>query len=73
MYLRYPNEGRTLDTINNLRISTQNGLVPISNFVKIKASNTTGNIVRVNSKNAINSLITSFFDYVTLCRCLNIA
>jgi len=54
MYLRYPNEGRTLDTINNLRISTQNGLVPISNFVKIKASNTTGNIVRVNSKNAIN-------------------
>ncbi|MDG1353482.1 MAG: efflux RND transporter permease subunit, partial [Sulfitobacter sp.] len=54
MYLRYPNEGRTLDAINNLRISTQNGLVPISNFVDIKAANTTGNIIRVNSKNAIN-------------------
>ena len=54
MYLRYPNEGRTLDTINNLRISTLNGLVPISNFVTIKAANTTGNIVRVDSKNAIN-------------------
>ena len=54
MYLRYPNEGRTLDTINNLRISTQNGLVPISNFVDIKAANTTGNIIRVDSKNAIN-------------------
>jgi len=54
MYLRYPNEGRTLDTINNLRISTQNGLVPISNFVDIKAANTVGNIVRVDSKNAIN-------------------
>ena len=50
MYLRYPNEGRTLDAINNLRISTQNGLVPISNFVDIKAANTTGNIIRVNSK-----------------------
>jgi multidrug efflux pump len=54
MYLRYPNEGRTLNTINNLRISTLNGLVPISNFVTIKAANTTGNIVRVDSKNAIN-------------------
>ncbi len=54
LYLRYPNEGRTLDTIDNLRISTQNGMVPISNFVKITASNTSGNIVRVNSKNAIN-------------------
>jgi len=54
IYLRYPNEGRTLDTINNLRISTQNGLVPISNFVDIKASNTVGNIIRVDSKNAIN-------------------
>ena len=54
MYLRYPNEGRTLDAINNLRISTQNGLVPISNFVDIKAANRTGNIIRVDSKNAIN-------------------
>ena len=54
LYLRYPNEGRTLDTIENLRISTQNGLVPISNFVNIKPNNRTGNIIRVDSKNAIN-------------------
>ena len=53
LYLRYPNEGRTLDTIENLRISTQNGLVPISNFVNIKPNNRTGNIIRVDSKNAI--------------------
>ena len=54
MYLRYPNEGRTLDRIDNLRISTQNGLVPISNFVEYCPNNRTGNIIRVDSKNAIN-------------------
>jgi multidrug efflux pump len=30
LYLRYPNEGRTLDRIDNLRVITSNGLVPIS-------------------------------------------
>ena len=54
LYLRYPNEGRTLDRIDNLRVSTSNGLVPISNFVEIEPNNRTGNIIRVNSKNAIN-------------------
>ncbi len=54
LYLRYPNEGRTLDAIENLRISTESGLVPISNFVEIIPSNRTGNISRVNSKNSIN-------------------
>lgn len=54
LYLRYPQEGRTLDMLQNLRINTQNGLVPISNFVKIVPKNRTGNIIRVNSKNAIN-------------------
>ncbi len=54
MYLRYPSEGRTLDIIQNLRVNTAVGLVPISNFVEIIANNRTGNIVRVNSKNAIN-------------------
>jgi len=54
LYLRYPSEGRTLDTIQNLRVNTQSGLVPISNFVEIVANNKTGNIIRVNSKNAIN-------------------
>ncbi|MDC0195031.1 efflux RND transporter permease subunit [Alphaproteobacteria bacterium] len=54
LYLRYPSEGRTLDVIENLRVNTPNGLVPISNFVEIIANNRTGNIVRVDSKNAIN-------------------
>ena len=54
LYLRYPSEGRTLDIIENLRVNTSNGLVPISNFVEIVANNRTGNIVRVDSKNAIN-------------------
>ncbi|MCH2544440.1 MAG: efflux RND transporter permease subunit [Alphaproteobacteria bacterium] len=54
LYLRYPSEGRTLDIIQNLRVNTAVGLVPISNFVEIIANNRTGNIVRVNSKNAIN-------------------
>ena len=54
LYLRYPNDGRTLDAIENLRVSTSSGLVPISNFVDIEPNNRTGNIIRVNSKNAIN-------------------
>ena len=54
LYLRYPSEGRTLDVIQNLRVNTNQGLVPISNFVEITPSNRTGNIIRVNSKNAVN-------------------
>ena len=54
LFLRYPNEGRTLDRIDNLRVSTSSRLVPISNFVDIEPNNRTGNIIRVNSKNAIN-------------------
>ena len=54
IYLRYPQKGRTLDMLQNLRVNTQNGLVPISNFVEIVPKNRTGNIIRVNSKNAIN-------------------
>ena len=40
--------------LKNLRVNTQNGLVPISNFVEIVPKNRTGNIIRVDSKNAIN-------------------
>ncbi len=54
LYLRYPSDGRTLDIIEDLRVNTSNGLVPISNFVEIVANNKTGNIVRVDSKNALN-------------------
>ena len=54
LYLRYPSDGRTLDIIQSLRVNTSLGLIPITNFVEIKANNRTGNIIRVNSKNAIN-------------------
>ena len=54
IYLRYPQEGRTLDMLQNLRVRTENGLVPISNFVEIVPQNRTGNIVRIDSKNAVN-------------------
>jgi len=54
LYLRYPSDGRTLDIIQNLRVNTALGLVPIANFVEIVANNKTGNIIRVDSKNAIN-------------------
>jgi len=54
LYLRYASEGRTLDVIQNLRVNTSLGLVPIANFVEIIANNRTGNIIRVDSKNAIN-------------------
>ncbi|PPR46929.1 MAG: Multidrug resistance protein MdtB [Alphaproteobacteria bacterium MarineAlpha5_Bin9] len=54
IYLRYPQEGRTLDVFQNLRINTGNGLVPISNFVEVVPKSKAGNIVRINSKNAIN-------------------
>ena len=54
LYLRYASEGRTLDVIQNLRVNTSQGLVPIANFVEIIANNRTGNIIRVDSKNAIN-------------------
>ena len=50
IYLRYPQEGRTLDMLQNLRVNTQNGLVPISNFVEIVPKNRTGN-------NLLNRLI----------------
>ena len=54
IYLRYPQEGRTLDMLQNLRVRTENGLVPISNFVEIVPQSRTGNIVRIDSKNAVN-------------------
>ena len=35
-------------------IILENGLVPISNFVEVVPKNRTGNIIRIDSKNAIN-------------------
>ena len=54
IYLRYNTNNRTLDMLENIRIPTNNGLVPISNVVKISPKQRTGNIIRVDSKRTMN-------------------
>lgn len=46
--VRYPYESRSLDQIDSLRIPTNEGLVPISNFVKRVAANKVSSIQRTN-------------------------
>ncbi len=48
--IRYPRDERTLDQLDQLRIETNSGLVPISNFVQRTASPATGVINRNNQK-----------------------
>jgi multidrug efflux pump len=47
---RYPDEYRTLDQLDQIRVQTENGLVPISNFVKREAKPKVGTISRVDSR-----------------------
>tara|TARA_B100001123_G_scaffold448564_1_gene610205 strand:+ start:3110 stop:6508 length:3399 start_codon:yes stop_codon:yes gene_type:complete len=54
IYLRYETNTRTLDMLENIRVPTNNGLVPISNIVKINPKKRTGNIIRVDSKRTLN-------------------
>ena len=54
IYLRYSNNNRTLDMLENIRIPTNVGLVPISNIVKTEPKKRTGNIIRVDSKRTLN-------------------
>ncbi len=51
--IRYPLEQRTLDQISQLRVPTNNGLVPVSNFINVTAAPKTGVIKRVGGKRAI--------------------
>jgi len=51
--IRFPNQKRTLNQFDNFRISTNKGMVPISNFVALKPAPKTGTIKRVDSKRAI--------------------
>lgn len=51
--VRYPLEQRTLDQINQLRVPTRNGMVPISNFVSVSPAPKTGVIKRVDAKRAV--------------------
>jgi len=51
--IRFPNQKRTLNQFDNFRISTNKGMVPISNFVSLKPAPKTGTIKRVDAKRAI--------------------
>lgn len=46
--VRYPLDSRNLDQIDSLRIPTNQGLIPISNFVKRVAANKVSSIQRTN-------------------------
>ena len=50
IFLRLPENQRTIDQLNDIKIPTSSGYVPISNFTTIKASQKTSNLVRINSK-----------------------
>ncbi|MBT3358989.1 MAG: efflux RND transporter permease subunit [Rhodospirillales bacterium] len=45
---RYPREYRTLEQLDNVRIATPQGLVPISNFVERHASPSVGTVKRID-------------------------
>ena len=49
--LRYPVEERTFAQLANLRVATQTGMVPISNFVEIAAAPASPVINRVDARN----------------------
>ena len=55
IYLRLPENQRTIDELNNIKIPTSNGYVPISNFTSIQTDQETGNLVRIN-QNRIESI-----------------
>lgn len=51
--LRLPPEQRSLAELDQLRIETPNGPVPISNFVTRTAAPTVGNLIRINGARTI--------------------
>jgi len=51
--LRLPEDRRTLAALDQLRIETANGSVPISNFVSRKPERTTGVLNRIDAKRTI--------------------
>lgn len=48
--VRYPIEYRTIDQLNRIRVSTEGGRVPISNFVERRALPRTGQLRRVDGR-----------------------
>ena len=51
---RYPKEYRTLDELKDLRVETENGAVPISNFVSRKPVDKVGTIKRSDARRVMN-------------------
>ena len=51
--LRLPTDRRTLATLDQLRVQTTQGPVPISNFVKREAAPTVGTLSRINGERTI--------------------
>ncbi len=54
IYLRYTTDYRTLDMLEDIRIPTNSGLIPISNIVKLKPKQRIGNIIRVDSRRTLD-------------------
>lgn len=52
--LRYPSEDRSIDALRHLRVSTSNGSVPISSFVKIEPRPRVDVVQRINGVEVIN-------------------
>ncbi|ANT63101.1 acriflavin resistance protein (plasmid) [Salipiger sp. CCB-MM3] len=52
--VRFPGEERNLEELQNLRVPTSSGLVPISNFVEFKAIPRSGSIERINQRRVIS-------------------
>lgn len=52
--VRLPQEERTFDSLDTMRIATPNGLVPVSNFIERKAVRKVANISRMNGLYSMN-------------------
>ena len=63
IYLRLPENQRTIDQLNSIKIPTSNGYVPISNFTDVQTKQETGNIVRLdqNRIETIKSDVARFY------------
>lgn len=54
IFVRFPEEFRNLNMIDQLRVLTTNGQVPIGNFVKRTAEKQLGNITRINTNRTLS-------------------
>ncbi len=52
--VRFPEENRTLSQIERLRVHTEEGLVPIGNFIEREAKQSVGTLRRVDAQRVIN-------------------